>query len=168
MSGVFLEFHMPIPSSWVAQTDRMNRASKAKVRKQARTEPLEKHIQTAILDALRLNRIQIIPTDAGGTGDVKGLLARFPAWLRKALGLPQDLPFGLSLWLHIPKDFPDLLGQVSGGRWIAVEVKRPGQKPRPGQLAYLELFRQHGAIAFWASSADDALAQLSEQTRSAA
>ena len=154
---------MPIPDSWSQQSEKLDRkeksAKKAATRK-ASGVVLEKDIQAAIVQALRLNHVQVTITDAGGSGEVKGLLARYPTWLGKALGLPQDLPFGLSLWIHVPKGFPDLLGRLPSGRWVAIEVKAKGQKPKPEQLAYLQLFREHGEIAFWTSNANDALAQL--------
>ena len=148
--------------NWTAQSAKLDRAAKARVRQAKRTIPLERDIQRTILQALRLHRVQIIPTDAGGTGEVKGLLVNIPAWLAKALRLPQDLPFGLAAWLHVPKGFPDLLGRLEDGRWIAVEVKRPGHKPTPIQIRYLDLLRKKGAVAFWADSVDSALAQFLE------
>ena len=46
----------------------------------------------------------------------------------------------------------DILGIVphwgpSPGRWIAIEVKRPGREPTPTKRAFLEMIRTNGGIA---------------------
>lgn len=40
-------------------------------------------------------------------------------------------------------------------RWLAIEVKRPGEHPTPAQLAFLERVRRAGGIALVAYSLDD-------------
>ena len=52
------------------------------------------------------------------------------------------------------KGEPDLICCVDG-KFVAIEVKAPGKKPRLLQLRKLELWRQAGAIAFWADSKED-------------
>lgn len=132
------------------------------VRPKKRRVMAEKGIQKAIQQAFLLqHRLNLKHMDAGGHG-VKGLVAIVPQWLRDALRLPKDLPFGLEVWLHVPPGFPDLLGRSKAGRWVAIEVKRPGEKPRADQVAFLDLFRGQGAIAFWASSVESALRQFEE------
>ncbi len=59
-----------------------------------------------------------------------------------------------------PKGMPDVLGILTGGRFFAIEVKRPGRKPEPHQEARLEHFRKCGAIAGHCWSAESALALL--------
>lgn len=42
---------------------------------------------------------------------------------------------------------PDLTGFTRTGRIILLEVKRPGEKPRVHQQAYLDFARKHNAVA---------------------
>jgi hypothetical protein len=46
------------------------------------------------------------------------------------------------------------------GRLIALEVKRPGEKPRPEQVRFLELVRRFGGFAAVVTSPEDALAAI--------
>ena len=47
----------------------------------------------------------------------------------------------------------DLVGlERSTGRLVVCEVKRPGERPREDQEAFLERIRLSGGIAFWADS----------------
>lgn len=46
------------------------------------------------------------------------------------------------------------------GRAVAIEVKRPGEKPTPEQAAYLERVRAAGGLAFVATSIDDVIREL--------
>lgn len=168
---------MANPQSWQDVTDKLDRAQKAKARKTRRIGPSEKQISSAIADAFRLkHRIILHETDAGGSGDKKGII-RCPQGLFSALSLPQALPFGMEAWLSIPPGFSDRSGIIPGvfiqrptgfhiQRWIFVEVKAPGiPKFRPGQLEFLEARRAEGHIAFWASSVNSALDQFQEAIR---
>jgi len=49
----------------------------------------------------------------------------------------------------------DVVGQLTDGRFLAVEVKRPGGRLTASQAAFLELVRDNGGLAFVATSADD-------------
>lgn len=49
---------------------------------------------------------------------------------------------------------PDLIGSLRG-RFIAIEVKRPGGVVSPLQKAHLKLIRQAGGVAFVAYSLED-------------
>ena len=51
----------------------------------------------------------------------------------------------------------DLVGCTPDGRFFALEVKVPGQKPRENQLAFLEAIKKQGAIAGWCTSVEEAL-----------
>jgi hypothetical protein len=42
---------------------------------------------------------------------------------------------------------PDIIGVLPGGRFLAVECKRPGRRPTPAQDAFLDRLRQAGALA---------------------
>ena len=51
----------------------------------------------------------------------------------------------------------DLIGCTRDGRFFALEIKMPGEKPRQNQLDYLESMRRNGAIAGWCDSVEGAL-----------
>ena len=51
----------------------------------------------------------------------------------------------------------DLVGCTAEGRFFALEIKMPGEKPRPNQLAFLDAMRKNGAIAGWCTSVEGAL-----------
>lgn len=53
----------------------------------------------------------------------------------------------------------DLIG-IWDGRFLAVEVKKPGKKASKEQEAFLGIVRKFGGIAFVAHSAAEAMAQL--------
>lgn len=59
-----------------------------------------------------------------------------------------------------PKGMPDVLGVLKGGRFFAIEVKRPGGKPEPHQQQRIDHFKQLGAISGYCWSAESALALL--------
>ncbi len=44
------------------------------------------------------------------------------------------------------------------GRFVSIEMKRPGAKPRPGQLRWIELVESFGGVAGWADSVEGAVA----------
>lgn len=51
----------------------------------------------------------------------------------------------------------DLVGCTSEGRFFAIEVKLPGEHPRPDQKKFLEAMRNSGAISGCAHSVEEAL-----------
>ena len=51
----------------------------------------------------------------------------------------------------------DLIGCTPEGRFFAIEVKLPGEKPRPNQMEYLEVMQRNGALAGWCTSVEEAL-----------
>src|SRR5262249_53998328 len=91
--------------------------------------PLEQEILSSCLAILRLNQIVSWRCNSGaiaGTYRGKRRFVRF-----------STMP-GLS----------DILGVLRpAGRLLAVEVKRPGQKPTPEQAAFLDLIRACGGLA---------------------
>jgi hypothetical protein len=88
-------------------------------------------------------RIHLFKTDAGSAGFRSGLSE------------------GARGYSGLPAGFPDLVGVIPGpGRAIFIEVKSPGKKPTGLQMAFLERRRAEGALAFWADSVDNALAQF--------
>jgi len=54
---------------------------------------------------------------------------------------------------------PDIVACLNG-RFVAIEVKRPGGRVSPLQKAHLKLIRQAGGIAFVAYSLDDLKREL--------
>jgi hypothetical protein len=48
----------------------------------------------------------------------------------------------------------DILGILPGGRFLAIECKRPGAKrPTDNQIAFMRRVNSNGGFAFWATSA---------------
>lgn len=147
-------------ANWAAQTAKLDRAEKAKARKAKQKAkaiatgkpalPLEKDIQKAIMQALRTKGVLLYIADAGVAGF-------------RGAGMPD----GMKGYSSLPRGFPDLIGVAPGGRFLAIEVKRPPNKPTKFQSAFLALFRSKGAIAFWADSVDDAIKKYAEATNGA-
>ena len=154
-----------IPTTWQKVSDQQNRRARATTRARSVTE---KGIEKAIQQAFKLqHRIKLEKTDAGGSTHQKGL-RKLPASLADALQCPSELPFGLSLWLHIPPGFPDLVGAITATRLLFIEVKKPGGRFQEGQKAFLEARTKEGHCAFWADSVDVALAKYTEWMEEAA
>jgi hypothetical protein len=67
-----------------------------------------------------------------------------------------------------PKDWPDVvlvLKKPWRGRFGAIELKRKGERPRPGQYRILRMLAESGAACFWADNIKDveqALDRLAE------
>lgn len=55
----------------------------------------------------------------------------------------------------------DILGQLTDGRFLAIECKRYGKHPTPAQQAFLLNVSRHGGCAFVARSAEDVWKMLS-------
>lgn len=51
----------------------------------------------------------------------------------------------------------DLIGCTPGGRFFALEIKLPGEKPRQNQIDFLKAMRNTGAIAGWCTSVYEAI-----------
>lgn len=105
--------------------------------------PLERDIQSAILQFLRAHPKV--------------------AWIARMNtgGMHRDDDEGRTR--YIPFAFvgcSDILGQLKDGRFLAVEVKRPGNGPTPEQTAFLETVCRHNGVGFVARSVDDAQSWL--------
>lgn len=78
---------------------------------------------------------------------------------------------GRPIWAHsLGRGAPDIIGcMVRGAAWIAIECKRPGERLREEQAAFLSTVRQTGGCAGLASSIEDAAEIISAwlATRSA-
>jgi hypothetical protein len=61
-----------------------------------------------------------------------------------------------SQWIRFAwRGAPDLIGQLTDGRLLAIEVKRPSGRVRPEQQHFIDTVRRHGGIGFIARTADD-------------
>ena len=54
----------------------------------------------------------------------------------------------------------DCLCVMPDGRFAAIEFKRPGGKPRPDQVSFLDAIRKRGGVAIVADSLDSLREQL--------
>lgn len=54
----------------------------------------------------------------------------------------------------------DRIGQLTDGRFLAVEVKAPGEDPTPAQRAFIDRVNAAGGVAFVARGAEDVLNHL--------
>lgn len=54
----------------------------------------------------------------------------------------------------------DILGLLPDGRLLAVEAKRPGKLPGPGQVAFLQAINTSRGVGVWVSSVDQLEAVL--------
>jgi hypothetical protein len=68
-------------------------------------------------------------------------------------GRPRPVRFGV-------KGGSDIIAIGLQGRFMAIEVKRPGEKPTVEQEAYLHEIRRHRGIAFVATCCQDVANEL--------
>lgn len=111
------------------------------------TAPIEKEIQTAILDAIALRRDVVFV----------GRFNRGQAVATNGDGSVRYTPF------NTVSGFPDIHGLLVGGRAFYIEVKRPPpnyKKPDDDQQRFLDEARVGGACAGVACSVEEALALL--------
>ena len=75
---------------------------------------------------------------------------------------------GLFHWKHWQgpmsglKGISDIIGVSADGRFVAIELKAPGNKPTADQETFLENVRRNGGVAFWADSVEDVVKGLRE------
>ena len=109
--------------------------------------PLEKEIQTAILEAIEFRRDLVFV----------GRFNRGQAVATNAHGETRYTPF------NTVKGFPDIHGLLVGGKAFYIEVKRPPphyRKPDDDQQKFLDDARVAGAYAGVATSVEEAMAIL--------
>lgn len=100
--------------------------------------PLEREIQASILEYLHVKKIFCWRNNSGvnflqnGQGKFRAI----------RIGLPGS---------------SDILGVMPDGRFLAIEVKRPGKKPTPEQEAFLHEIASRGGVAFVACSIDEVI-----------
>ena len=51
-----------------------------------------------------------------------------------------------------PPGTPDIIGWLPGGRFLGIEIKRPGERPRPSQVERLQKINHDGGAGFWVTS----------------
>lgn len=101
-------------------------------------QPTEHQTQAAILRYLEVSP-RVAWAERMNTGAVK-----IPA----ANGRDRFLRFGFP-------GCPDILGQLTDGRLLAIEVKSPSGRASEAQAAFLALVATHGGVAILARSIDD-------------
>ena len=68
-------------------------------------------------------------------------------------------------WVHLaPEGWSDIIGMLWDGRFLAVEVKRPGKTRTPEQIEFQDQVARGGGVAIVAES----LEELVEKVRRAA
>ncbi len=101
--------------------------------------PLERDIQKSILEYLKLRG--------------------FYAWRNQTQGT-WDAGKGIYRNAQTLKGVSDILGVLSGGRILAIEVKRPGGKLSLDQVEFLKKVQGLGGKAFVAYSLQDVIESL--------
>lgn len=51
----------------------------------------------------------------------------------------------------------DIIGQLTSGRLLAIEVKLPGETPTKIQFDFMDMVDRHGGLAGWTDSIEGAL-----------
>jgi hypothetical protein len=109
--------------------------------------PLEKEIQAAILQALRLRRDVVF-------------VGRFNSGQARETNANGEHRY---IWFNTVPGFPDIHGLLVGGKAFYIEVKRPHpnyEKPSVTQQTFLDQARVGGAYTGVATSVEEALALL--------
>lgn len=70
-----------------------------------------------------------------------------------------NLPMGFITFGLCPGS-SDLVGMMPGGRFLAIEVKRPGEKQTEEQLTFERVVRECGGLYILATSVEEAVAAV--------
>lgn len=107
--------------------------------------PLEKDIQKAILQALKLHPMVAFVGrfNSGVAVNTDGNVSRYTRFNTVA-------------------GFPDIHGMLQGGTAFYIEVKRPGGKPSDEQRDFLALIKRNGGRGGIAYSVEDALSIIGD------
>lgn len=110
-------------------------------------QPLESDILPGIVKYMRMNRAVawVARINSGGAENAQGQYVAF----------------------HDIRGCSDIIGQMRTGQFLAIEVKRPGQRPTPKQQAFLELVAAFGGCSGWCTSAEGAARIVSDWVRRA-
>lgn len=83
------------------------------------------------------------------------------AWRNNNAGVNRTDKGGRQFWTHTGlKGISDILGVLPDGRFLAIEVKRPGERPTREQVEFIESVRDNNGAACWVDSVDALDAQL--------
>jgi hypothetical protein len=98
-------------------------------------DPLESERQAGIVNYLSIEpRVKFFIRVNGGGRSLKG---GFVWFYRLWIGRREQKGRGV----------PDIIGQLRDGRFFALEVKRPDEKPTPEQAEFLSLVADAGGVA---------------------
>jgi hypothetical protein len=74
-------------------------------------------------------------------------------------------PDGTQTWISFGfTGCPDIMGQLRGGRYLAIECKRSGGRVRPAQREHITQAADNGAVAIIARSVEDVQTALDAAT----
>ena len=86
------------------------------------------------------------------------------AWRNNTAGIRRVDRRGRAFWsFHGLRGAADILGVLPGGRFLAVEVKRPGNHPTEAQRAFLDGVRDAGGAALCVHSVEELVVQLQRE-----
>lgn len=57
---------------------------------------------------------------------------------------------------------PDIIACIKG-KFVAIEVKKPGEKPKPHQLAFIDAINKKGGLAFWSDNLNKVKEELKRE-----
>ncbi len=102
----------------------------------------ESHIQKAIIDFLKVKKILCFKHRNVGI-------------YKQATNSYIPLAFG-------EKGISDIIGCLKNGRFLAIEVKRKGNKPSNEQLEFIERVNKMGGVGIIAYSLDDVVSSIAK------
>lgn len=104
--------------------------------------PLERDVLRAVLQLLRAHPLVAWCSriNSGAAVDERGQFMRF----------------------HQIAGCSDIIGQMKTGHFLAIECKRPGERPTEPQMLFLRMVQQHGGCAGWCDSVAGCEAVLRE------
>ena len=108
----------------------------AKLKREASSsgKPLERDVLRAVLDYLRVHPLV--------------------AWRGRINSGAVQNPNGQFVRFNQIAGISDVIGQMKTGHFLAMEVKRPGEKPTEPQMLFLRMVQQHGGCAGWCDSVE--------------
>lgn len=68
-----------------------------------------------------------------------------------------------NIGIYSTPGFPDIVGCTKQGIFLAIEVKIPGEKPKPHQQAYLDAINKLNGIGFYATSVEEVEKELKKR-----
>ena len=110
---------------------------------------------------------KLVPVPTPESAVLKAVLAALRihpmvAWAERMNVMSQTLQYkGVDRYVKAGfKGLSDIIGMLRDGRFLAVEVKRPGGQPTQAQIEFLGLVDRSGGVAFIARSVDDVIRAL--------